>query len=417
MNTFIKLKYIRIFSILLLLSFGSFFITSCGGDPGPQPDLAMWTGMGGEELIALKEITERFNSESGLYVSVINVPFNELRIKYQIAAPAGQGPDLLSGPQDWIGALATADLITPLSQVEFTPEQRNKYNPIGLENMTYNREIYGIPFFLETIAVIYNTDIIKVPPETMDQLIQDAVTYNDRDQNKYGFFFEVNNMYFAWPFLAGYGAEIFAEKDGKLQVDKVLLNSPETIEGLRLLSGLKNKYDIIPSGATTDMMNGIFYERNMPFCLNGPWMLGEIKKKEIPFDVMPLPVLPNGQPPRPFVGVQGIMLNKQAKNRDLAVRFMHFLNRPENQKILCLAAGRIPSRYDTLEELHEFEAIHKFAKAAELGTPMPNHPAMNAVWTPMNEALTLIINDGIDPEKVLPEQVKRIEEDIRLMME
>ncbi len=394
-----------------------FIMISCGGESGPTPDVVVWTGMGGEELKALKQIANKFNEKNGVYVSIVNVPFNELKIKYQIAAPAGQGPDLLTGPQDWIGALATADLIDPLKPTEFTQEQQQMYNPVGIDNMKYNGKIYGIPFFLETIAIIYNTDLVTSPPQTMEELLQEASLYNDPDHGRYGFFFEITNLYFAWPFLSAYGVKIFGEKDGKLDVNQILLDSPEAIEATRYLAEFKRKYHLIPQGATTDMMNGIFYNKEMMFCLNGPWMLGDLKKQDIPFDVMPIPPLADGRKPHPFVGVQGIFLNKMAKNRPLAVKFMHFVNEPENQKMLCLASGRIPSRYDTLDLIQDEPAILKFAKAAEDGTPMPNHPAINAVWGPMSEALTLIINEGKDPSTVLPITVKRIKNDIRTMME
>lgn len=404
-------------TIIAVIFIGVLFLSSCGGETGPEPDLVMWTGMGGEELEVLKDLTREFNEETGLYVSIINVPFNELKIKYQIAAPAGQGPDLITGPQDWIGFLATADLIDSLGPTEFTAKQQAMFNPVALENMRYNGQIYGMPFFLETLAIIYNPDLVEYEPQSMEELLQVASEFNDPDEGKYGFFFEITNFYFSWPFIAGYGGEIFGTTGGKLDVTEIKLNSPQTVEAMRFLASFKDRYELIPEGATTDMMNGIFFNRNMMFCLNGPWMLGELKKQNLSYDVMPLPPLPNGKMPRPFVGVQGILLNKNTRNRSLAVKFMHYLNKPENQKRLCLAAGRIPSRRDTLELIQNEDAILKYAKAAEYGTPLPNHPAMNAVWEPMNEALTHIVNEGKDPEEVLSRQVKRIKEDIKLMME
>ena len=111
------------------------------------------------------------------------------------------------------------------------------------------------------------------------------------------------------------------------------------------------------------------------------------------------------------------MLNKLTKHRQMAIDFIKFVNRPENQKKLCLASGRIPSRYDTLDQLKDQEAIQKFAKAAEYGMPMPNHPVLNAVWGPMGETLKMVIEDGKDPAEVLPIEVKRIQNDIKVMME
>lgn len=405
--------------VILIIILGALLLAlpSCQADSGPVPDLVVWTGMGDQELETLREITRQFNEKNGLNVSIVKVPFGELRIKYQIAAPARQGPDLLTGPQDWIGAFATADLIDYLKESDLPDQERQSYNPVALENMTYDGRIYGLPLFMETVAIIYNKDLVKTEPQTMKELVEQAVDFSATGTDKYGFFFEAGNLYFSWPFLSGYGSRIFGTTNGKMDINNILLNSPETARGMSFLADLKRKYNLLPNGATTDMMCGIFYERNMPFCLNGPWMLGELRNRNIPCGVMPIPLLDNGERPRPFVGVQGVILNKLTRNRQLAIKFMHHLNQPENQKSLCLASGRIPSRFDTLKLIGDQEAILKFAKAAEYGTPMPNHPAMSAVWVPMNEALQLVIKGGKEPQEVLADTVRRIKDDIRIMTE
>jgi arabinogalactan oligomer/maltooligosaccharide transport system substrate-binding protein len=164
-------------------------------------------------------------------------------------------------------------------------------------------------------------------------------------------------------------------------------------------------------------MNGIFFEKNLQFSINGPWVMADLRKKGINFEVMPMPPLENGQRPRPFLGLQGVMLNQQTKHRELAVRFMHYVNQPENQKKMCLASGRIPSRIDTLDLIKDQTEILKFAEAAKYAYPMPNHPAMGQVWEPMGQALRLVIVDGKDPKEVMKLQVDRIHKNIQMMME
>lgn len=408
---------VKFFSVMAASIFLLFIFVSCNRSSEPKPDLVLWSGFGDQEYVALKLIIDEYNKEYSRNVSIVKVPFEELKIKYQVAAPAGQGPDLVTGPQDWVGSFAIAQLISPLSEEEFPQEQKDIYNPVGIEVLTYDEEIYGLPISLETLAIIYNKDLIEEEPQTMEELIEKAAAFNNPSEGKYGFFFELGNLYFSWAFLSGFNAKIFGEDKGKININEVLLYSPETLQGFEFLSSLRNQYRLIPDGATTDMMNGVFYNGNMMFCLNGPWMLGELKNKGMNFGVLPLPPLKNGRRPSPFVGVQGLLLNKMVKNRPLAIELMHYINTPENQKKLCLASGRIPSRHDTLNLIKDQTAMLKFAEAAQYGTPMPNHPALAQVWTPMGEALKLIIIDGHDPETVLNIQVKRIVEDIYLMME
>lgn len=394
------------------------FLTSCQGKKEPEADLVLWSGFDNvDEFNVLKTRAETFGKANNLKILVIKVPFQELKIKYQVAAPAGQGPDLITGPQDWIGAFAVAELIMPLTNAEFPQEQKEAYNKVSLEAMTYNDEIYGLPFSMETLAIIYNKKLVDHEPRTMDELLEMAEKFNDTPKGKYGFFFETGNLYFSWAYLSGFGAKIFGEVNGKLDVNQVLLDSPETLAGIQYLSDMRNKYKLIPDGATTDMMNGIFYNDNMLFCMNGPWMLGDLHKRKMDFGVMPLPPLPSGMRPSPFVGVQGVMLNKKCKNRDAAVRFMHFLNEPDAQKAICLSGFRIPARKDVLELISDQKDILKFAEAATYGTPMPNHPAMEQVWEPMGQLLKLVVIDKKNAAEVLKIQVLRIKENIQIMME
>lgn len=405
--------------IFLILTFVTLlFLTSCQGNKEPEPDLVLWSGFDNvDEFNVLKTRAKTFGEANNLRISVIKVPFQELKIKYQVAAPAGQGPDLITGPQDWIGAFATAELIMPLTPAEFPKEQRDAYNESALKAMTFNDEVYGLPFSMETLAIIYNKKLVDHEPQTMDELLEMAEKFNDTEHGKYGFFFETGNLYFSWAYLGGFGAQIFGETNGKLDVNKVMLDSPETLAGIQYLSDMRNKYKLIPDGATTDMMNGIFHNDNMMFCMNGPWMLGDLHKKKMEFGVIPIPPLPNGKRPTPFVGVQGVMLNKKCKKRDAAVRFMHFLNEPDAQMAICKSGFRIPARKDVLELIQDEKDILKFAEATTYGTPMPNPPAMEQVWEPMGQLLKLVIIDKKDAAEVLKMQVQRITENIKIMME
>ena len=193
----------RIIPGIILLAIVLVLLPSCQGDSGPAPDLVLWTGMGDQELAVLRKITEEFNVKNGLHVSIVKVPFNELKIKYQIAAPAGQGPDLVIGPQDWIGAMATADIIEPLTPGELTDEQKEGYNPKSLESMTYQGKMYGLPMLMETLAIIYNKKLVSKPPETMEELIQAAVDYKAGDKDRFGFFLRSHQLLFRLAFPGG----------------------------------------------------------------------------------------------------------------------------------------------------------------------------------------------------------------------
>lgn len=370
------------------------------------------------EIKVLREIAAEFEKETALTVRVEEVPYGEFRVKYQTAAPAGLGPDLITGPQDWIGPMVIAQLIDNLTPSDISTDELKAYNEISLKCLTFDGNLYGLPFFLETIALIYNKDLVKKLPKTMEEVCQIAkeITENAEKtgEKKYGIAFEMDNFYFAWPFLSGFGAYIFNDKTGVIDPEDIGLSNDGAITACRYLQKIK---DLSPGGVNTDMANGLFKEGKIAFIINGPWVVNDYKLAGVPLGVIPLPKLPNGEYPHPFVGVQGIMLNKKATHRDNAIKFMKYLNRPENQEKLYNASGRIPSRMDVLEKVMNDGEIKQFAYAAKLGFAMPNHPAINAVWEPMHQALKLILFDKEDPAVVLPQTVKNIKKDIKIMME
>lgn len=52
--------------------------------------------------------------------------------------------------------------------------------------------------------------------------------------------------------------------------------------------------------------------------------------------------------------------------------------------------------------------VDKFGKAGAFAVPMPNIPAMSAVWGPAGDALTLIQQGSATPEEAMTNAAKQI---------
>ena len=416
-----KVRYIKFISVFvfafIISAFLPFFTGTVYGKDKPalKEDLLIWTHCQDEELAVIRKQAEKFGKENNIKTLVMNLPFYKFKKTFRMSAELGKGPDMIICPNDWIGDLAEEGIITPLTDEELTVDQRKSYNQPGLMAMSYKGKIYGLPHLLETVAVIYNKKLLDKEPATMNELLEMASSFNNKHHGKYGFFFDVTNFYFSWPFMSGYGAKIFARVDGKQDPRKLTLDSPETLEGIKYLISFRTKYGLIPDNPTTDRMSNIFLKGKMLFCLNGPWMLLDLRKNKVEYGVLPLPPLPNGERPHPFVGVWGSLLNKSCKNRKMAVSFMNYLNKPENQKELCLAARRIPAGKETLNLIKDEKDILGFAQAASYGVPLSTLPAMGQVWDPMLTVLKSVVLEGKKPEITLTQQVKLIEENIKMM--
>jgi arabinogalactan oligomer / maltooligosaccharide transport system substrate-binding protein len=407
-----KIHNISLVLLVTTVLFCIFSAISCGETSGPGFDLTLWSGLSPEETGVIKQAADNYRKTTGRNISVVHVPFSEILIKYKHLASSEQGPDLVIGPQDWIGELASKNLVAQLEEADFTDEQKILYNPSGLECVMYNGKIYAIPLVVETIALIYNEELVETIPVSLEDIIRDGISFQKSGRDKYGFFFDVNNLYYSWPFFSAFGSSVFDINNGRIDTGKVLLDSPEMVQGMKYLARLKQEYDLIPPNVSTYMMNEVFLSGNMPYCLNGPWILNDLNRQGIKYRVIPIPPMEDGRNLKPFVGVKGIMLNRYASNRTHAVRFMHYLANPENQRTLCTVCNNIPSRFDADTLLIDRPDLRQFFRASLGGVPIPNHPSVNTIWRPMRAALFSCVFEGEMPEKVLPVQVKKVRDRI-----
>ncbi len=416
------------------------------------------------EMSALKKAAERFEKKEGYSVRIVRVPFEELRPKFQVASPVKKGPDVITGPHDWVGPFATAELLAP---VALTSKEQNEYLKVPLKTLSFNGKLYGLPISLETLGLIYNKKFIKSPPQTMEDLItisihanegtinelrgkttnsnqsyDDILLYDAFNQTKTtGFLFEAQDFYFSWSFLGGYGAYIFKETPNGYDIKDIGLASQGALQGIDYLLELQNKYKLIPQGMTKDIANGRFMENNLLFTINGPWALVDYKKQKIDYGFAPLPYLQNKKRPSPFVGVQGIYLNNYSNKKEIALKFMKEICSSEGQIDIYLEGARVPSRFAAQKDdrvskkisitpnysgistfaflldtkIEDNEDVKGILESAENGTAMPNIPELVTIWTPMKEAIQLILAGKQQPKEALDAAVKRIHGDVERM--
>jgi len=103
------------------------------------------------------------------------------------------------------------------------------------------------------------------------------------------------------------------------------------------------------------------------------------------------------------------MISSKSPNHIFALEFLaNFIDQKEIMYKLYQADPRIPTRADVLALVQDQPDVVAFAGSAANGTPMPNIPAMNSVWSAMAGALTQIINNLLTPEQALQEAVDKI---------
>src|SRR4029450_9139145 len=158
---------VRRTTLALLLVGLMLFLAGCGSADGSSGSgsegvsLTIWAD--DKYSRAIKESATKWGELNDVQVNVQAVS-KDLQTVFVTAAQAGQGPALVRGAHDWIGNLVQNGTIDPL---QLTDDTRAAFNEKALQGVTYNGQIYGIPYAVENVVLFRNTDLAPEAPKTL----------------------------------------------------------------------------------------------------------------------------------------------------------------------------------------------------------------------------------------------------------
>ena len=135
---------------------------------GPKVDrLLFWTRTNPDdpEFPSLKALTDAYSTAIGTPVEIVSVADADFRNKMSLSAPAGEGPDIF-GPvaHDWVGEFAIQGIAAEIP--EDAIQNKDDYIPVSLEAATVEGKMSALPLFVESVALIYNKDMLPNPRKT-----------------------------------------------------------------------------------------------------------------------------------------------------------------------------------------------------------------------------------------------------------
>lgn len=411
-------KYTKIVAILtvmvLLLSAA---LTGCGGSKTNETkpsdnstaqtqqkkepvELTVWSHLTDPEIAKVQEIANKWAQDTGNKVKVL-ADQSDFQA-FSTAAQSGKGPDIMFGlPHDNLGTFQKAGL---LAQVPDGVINKADYVPMSLDAVSYDGKMYAVPISMETYALFYNTDKVPTPPATLDDLIKLG--------KQVGFQYDINNFYFSFAFIAANGGYVFKNNGGALDPNDIGLNNDGAKKGLALLKDFVKTYKFMPADINGDMAKGNFQSGKTGLYISGPWDVDGFKKANVKFKVAPLPTI-DGKPMPSFAGVQAAFVSANSKHQQEAWDLMKYL--AQNTGLPLFETGnRIPVLNALLnnDEVKNNEILNAFAQQAKNAIPMPNIPAMAAVWGPAGNALQLVTSGKVAPDKAADDMVKQIKQGI-----
>jgi arabinogalactan oligomer/maltooligosaccharide transport system substrate-binding protein len=408
---------LRTFKTTAALAAGVVLLAACGGggstdegsdtdsaDPGTGGeaggDLLIWVGEGpGGD--AMKDIAKAFGEENGVDVTVEALPGEEMQGNFVTASQANKAPDVVLGAHDWIGNLVQNGAIDPIQLPEAA---RADLQPLAVEAVTFDEQVYGMPHTMNNIVLFRNTDLVPEAPQTIEELISVGEELKASGEVKEVLGYPVGstgNPYFINPLYTSGGGYMFGtDANGDFNPDDLGVAKPEAVAAYEKIAALgEGGQGVLKRSISGDNALGLFTSKKTAFLVEGPWQLPNLTEVDFEYDVSPVPGFEGGEPASPFITVDAAYVASKGENKTLGQEFVtNYWPRADVQQQYFEAAQGVPASQAVLSQIQaDSPLIVKVAEAgAANGQIMPSIPEMAAVWDPLGKAEAAVIA-GEDP--------------------
>ncbi len=412
-----KKRLVLVVSVLLIAAMFSVVFAGCGTSKQAQKPkeqakpitITIWHSWSGSELDVLNDAISKYTKQHpNVTVNQLQVPFDQLKNKFQTAAAAGGGPDILVGPADWIGDFTKANLIAPIDSY-VDSNFLSHYVKGAIDQVTLNGKMMAMPESTECVALVYNKKLVKTVPKTTDDLIKLADSMHKGDT--YGLVYNTGFYFTAGYFFAN-GMKLF-DKD----YNPIVNQGDGGVKTLEFLKKLADDPNIIAAN-DYGKADSMFKEGKAAMIINGPWAVGDYVKAlgDGNVGVAPMPVSSiSGKPFAPFVNTKDFMINANSDDahKKAAMDFVKFLTSKEMEQEFFEKAKHIPS--NTEVETGSDPIINGFITQMKTGVSMPIVPEMGAVWDPMQNAIDSVLAGKATPQKAINDAENAILKKIKSM--
>ncbi|MEV1329062.1 maltose ABC transporter substrate-binding protein [Micromonospora costi] len=385
--------------------------SGCGGDSdepatkeSPQAasgKLVIWAD--DKRTAALKPFAEKFGQENGVTVEVQAVS-KDLQTNFVTASQQGSGPDVVVGAHDWIGNLVQNGSIDP---VQLAADQKGAFNETAVKAVTFNGQLYGVPYAMENLALIRNTALAPEAPKTIEDLVAAGKKLKaDKKASEILCLQAGQNgdAYHIYPLYTSAGGYLFGTTaNGDYDPKDLGVGKPESVEAFKKIGALGEKGEgALKRSITPENSIATFTGKKCAFLVSGPWAVSDVKKAGISYDISPVPGFAGGKEAQPFVGVQAFYVASKGKNKALAQEFVtNYVTKPDLAVALYQAEPRPPALTAALDQVKGTDPdLAKFTEAGRNGQVLPAIPAMAAIWDPFGKAEAAVIG-GADPAKTI----------------
>jgi arabinogalactan oligomer / maltooligosaccharide transport system substrate-binding protein len=354
----LTLSFASIGTFILLLAF---VLVGCGGSSSSSTvTLTYWyTEATAETPVILQRIQQFQQQNPNIKINAVYQPIYQTQAAFVTAAQAGKAPDVLRSDVGWVSQFAWQRYLLNIDSY-VSQSDISDYLSTPLSYDKYNGHLYGLPQVTDFLALLYNkAELAKVgitsPPATMVdfeaaamKIVQSKATYG---------FETTGTSYYVLPFLWAFGGGMIDQHNKHCNI---LVNSQESVKGLKFLLNLQNGDKVMP--AKVDLINGYnnmvndFKSGETAMIFDGPWEVSNIltgtaftgNPRNLGIAAVPMGL--TGQRGSP-VGGQSYVISASTAHPKEAYKFISFMSSTASQVAIAKANYTLPTRNSAYQDL------------------------------------------------------------------
>ncbi len=389
---------------------------------------------GSPTALFFKDNIKEFTDKTGIEVSFMEIPHENMHERFLTEAFAETGAiDVYNLDQPWLAEFAAAGFLEPISG-KLTEEQKQDFSEIALSTVSYNNQVYGLPYLVHNSLLYYRTDLFEEagldqPPIDWEeyrkyaQLLTKDID-NDGEMDVFGTLIEGKQH----PEPVTKFLDLLYQAGGQVidENGKITINSEEALEAFDLMLTIQYEDKTSPPGAPgfdcTDM-HILFLQGRLAMAPNWPYMYSmaadpEQSKVVDKFDVA---IQPGKVNRGSIVFSWGFGISSASKNKEASWEFIKWatdVNTLERfSKNFTMPVPRKSAMAAILSDIEVTEkqkhVINVMTESVEQSETIPMIPE----WQSIVSRLELTVSRVMSLQSTPEEELKNTEEDIIKIME
>ena len=192
--------------------------------------------------------------------------------------------------------------------------------------MTFNSQIYGVPFALENVALYRNTDLAPNAPTSIEDMVATGEALKAAGKVTEVLVLPVGqtgDAYHMLPFFTSGGGSVFAKTpDGSYDPKQLELGTPEAAAAMAKIGALgETGQNVLKRRSTAPRCRPCSPIGRRPTWSPVRGTCRPCRKSGVPYAISPVPGFEGAAPAAPFIGVQAMYIASKGKNKAVAQEY------------------------------------------------------------------------------------------------